>query len=94
MRIAQQIAIGRVEVFITWDIVSETATLLRYRWTHGAAARFLTRLVPELTVLQPESVAVRRAFVRDCIDAPRMGAVPELRCGLSRDGIDCGPVRL
>jgi predicted nucleic acid-binding protein len=45
-RIAEQIAISQAEVYPTWDVVSETATL-RYRWTHGAAARFLTRLVPD-----------------------------------------------
>ena len=67
MRIAQQIAIGQVEVFTTWEVVSETATLLRYRWTHGAAAKFLTRLVPDLTVLQPDEddrIAAIRLFLR------------------------------
>ena len=67
MRIAQQIAIGQVEVFTTWDVVSETATLLRYRWTHGAAAKFLTRLVPDLTVIQPDEddrIAAIRLFLR------------------------------
>jgi predicted nucleic acid-binding protein len=67
IHLAQQIAIGRLEVFTTWDVVSETATLLRYRWTHGAAARFLTRLVPDLTVLQPDEddrIAAIRLFLR------------------------------
>ena len=67
MRIAQHISIGQLEVFTTWDIVSETATLLRYRWTHAAAARFLTRLVPDLTVLQPDEedrIAAIKLFLR------------------------------
>jgi predicted nucleic acid-binding protein len=67
VRIAGQIAIGRVEVFTTWDVISETATLLRYRWTHAAAARFLMRLVPDLTVLQPDEddrIAAIRLFLR------------------------------
>jgi len=67
MRIAQQIAIGQVEVFTTWDVVSETATLLRYRLTHAAAAKFLTRLVPDLAVLQPDEndrIAAIRLFLR------------------------------
>ena len=67
MRIAQQIAIGQVEVLTTWDVVSETATLLRYRWTHAAAAKFLTRLVPEMTILQPDEddrIAAIRLFLR------------------------------
>lgn len=67
IRIAQQILIGQVEVFTTWDVVSETATLLRYRWTHAAAAKFLTRLVPELAVLQPgedDRIAAIRLFLR------------------------------
>jgi len=66
-RIAQQIAIGQVEVLTTWDVVSETATLLRYRWTHAAAAKFLTRLVPEITILQPDEddrIAAIRLFLR------------------------------
>ncbi len=67
IRIAQQVAICHVEVFTTWDVVSETATLLRYRWTHVAAAKFLTRLVPHLTVLQPDEgdrIAAIRLFLR------------------------------
>jgi predicted nucleic acid-binding protein len=67
IRIAQQIAIGQVEVFTTWDVVSETATLLRYRLTHGAAAKFLTRLVPDLAVLQPDEddrIAAIQLFLR------------------------------
>lgn len=67
IRIAQQIAIGHVEVFTTWDVVSETATLLRYRLTHSAAAKFLTRLVPDLTVLLPDEddrIAAIQLFLR------------------------------
>jgi predicted nucleic acid-binding protein len=67
MRIAQQIAIGQIAVFTTWDIVSEATTLLRYRLTHGAAAQFLTRLVPDLTVIQPDEddrIAAIRLFLR------------------------------
>jgi predicted nucleic acid-binding protein len=67
MRIAQQIAIGQIAVFTTWDVVSETATLLRYRLAHGAAAQFLIRLIPDFTVIQPDEddrIAAIRLFLR------------------------------
>ena len=41
--------------------------MLRYRWTHGAAARYLTRLVPDLTVIQPDEddrISAIRLFLR------------------------------
>ena len=66
LRIAQQIAIGQIDVFTTWDVVSETTTLLRYRWTHRAATKFLTRLIPDLSVLLPDEddrIAAIRLFV-------------------------------
>src|SRR5580658_1191956 len=111
-RIAQQIAIGQVEVLTTWDVVSETATLLRYRWTHAAAAKFLTRLVPEITILQPDEddrIAAIRLFLRKrdlklslcdalsyVVVSTRLewASLPQLRCGLSRNGIDRGAARL
>lgn len=102
-------AIGQFEVLTMWDVVSETATLLRYRWTHAAAAKFLTRLVPEMTILQPDEddrIAAIRLFLRkrdlklSLCDTLSYGyrrasiALPQLRCGLSRTGIDRGAVRL
>jgi predicted nucleic acid-binding protein len=66
-RIAEQIAMSQAEIYTTWDVVSETATLLRYRWSHGGAARFLTRLVRDLTVIQPDEddrIAAIRLFLR------------------------------
>jgi len=53
LRIAEQILLAHAEVFATWDVISETATLLRYRMNYTAARKFLTQLVPELTVVQP-----------------------------------------
>lgn len=37
--------------YCTWDIISETATLLRYRCIHGRAVRFLDEVKPTLRII-------------------------------------------
>jgi len=36
---------------VTWDVISETATLLRYRKSHRAAATFLREILPDLHIV-------------------------------------------
>ena len=60
-----------VDLFTTWDIVSETATLLLYRFNAKAAIRFLDELRPALTIVvyddsvREEAEKVFRISIRD-----------------------------
>ena len=40
-----------INLFTTWDIISETVTLLLYRFNSKAAIRFLDELRPVLTIV-------------------------------------------
>jgi len=40
-----------IDLFTTWDIISETVTLLLYRFNSEAAIRFLDELKPDLTIV-------------------------------------------
>ncbi len=42
---------ARLDPPSTWDIISETATLLRYRCTYGRAIRFLDEVKPTLRIV-------------------------------------------
>jgi predicted nucleic acid-binding protein len=53
LRITKQIRKAQVEVVTSWDVVSETATLLRYRLGYRAARTFLTDALPGLAIFQP-----------------------------------------
>jgi predicted nucleic acid-binding protein len=44
--------VARVELWTTWDVVSETATLLRYRVSHAAALSFVDELRPRLHLIE------------------------------------------
>lgn len=45
-------AVGSVSILVTiWDIVSETATLLRYRKDHRSAVNFLDEVKPNLIIV-------------------------------------------
>lgn len=46
--LADQAAVRRTELWATWDVVSETVTLLRYRHSAAAALRFLDEVKPKL----------------------------------------------
>lgn len=60
-----------IHLVTTWDIISETATLLLYRFNSKAAIRFLDELKPALTIVlyddsvREEAEKVFRIFVRD-----------------------------
>jgi predicted nucleic acid-binding protein len=53
---------ARVELWTTWDVVSETATLLRYRLGYAAALAFADELRPRLHLVE-YGVEVRAAAV-------------------------------
>jgi predicted nucleic acid-binding protein len=53
LRISEELATRGLEVYATWEIVVETVTLLRYRTTFELPRIFLTRGLPEITVLYP-----------------------------------------
>jgi hypothetical protein len=42
---------ARVALWTTWDVVSETATLLRYRVSHASALAFVDTLYPRLRLV-------------------------------------------
>jgi predicted nucleic acid-binding protein len=47
---ADAVAAGS-RLFVTWDIISETLTLLRYRRSHREAVTFLTEIKPNLHIV-------------------------------------------
>ena len=59
--IATDAAVAGCAMCVTWDIVSETATLLRCRRNFKAAPAFLTGVKPHLTTAQrfPERLDAR-----------------------------------
>ena len=60
-----------IDLFTTWDIISETATLLLYRFNAKAAIRFLDELKPALTIVvyddsvREEAEKAFRILIRD-----------------------------
>ena len=50
--LARQVAHGRWIVHTTWDVVSETTTLLRYRSSFAAARTFLSEVKPTLRIAE------------------------------------------
>lgn len=60
-----------IELFTTWDILSETMTLLLYRFNSKAAIRFLDELKPRLAIVayddsvRKEAEKVFRILIRD-----------------------------
>lgn len=49
---ARRVADGRWVVHTTWDVVSETATLLRYRSSFATAVSFLSDVKPTLRMVE------------------------------------------
>jgi len=60
-----------IDLFTTWDILSETVTLLLYRFNSKAAIRFLDELKPGLAIVtyddsvREEAEKVFRILIRD-----------------------------
>jgi len=60
-----------ITLYTTWDIVSETATLLLYRFSSKAALRFLDEIKPVLSIVyydesvRKEAEQVFRLFIKD-----------------------------
>ncbi len=61
----------RVALWTTWDVVSETVTLLRYRISHASALAFVDNLYPRLrlveygTQVRGQALDVFRRYGRD-----------------------------
>lgn len=49
--LVEEAATSNSTFHVTWDIVSETVTLLRYRRSYAVALTFLTEVKPELQIL-------------------------------------------
>jgi predicted nucleic acid-binding protein len=60
-----------VTLYTTWDIISETATLLLYRFSPKAAIRFLEEIKPVLSIVyydesvRKETERAFRLFIKD-----------------------------
>ena len=52
LALAGEAARRRTQLWTTWDVLSETITLLRYRHSVAAAIRFLDDVKPELHVVE------------------------------------------
>ena len=71
MTIVTDAAASGCALFVTWDIVSETVTLLRYRRNFAAALAFLTEVKPHLTTMnygdrvRGEAERIFRRYGRD-----------------------------
>jgi len=49
--IVVEVANAKIGLWVTWDIISETATLLRYRRNFQAALTFLAEIKPRLQII-------------------------------------------
>ncbi len=69
--ILQHAAMAATSFVTTWDVISETATLLRYRASYDASCTFLAELVPRLRILSSgdalhtEAIEVFRLYGSD-----------------------------
>lgn len=69
--VVEEAASTRVVLCVTWDIISETVTLLRYRRNFQAALAFLTEIKPQLRivtygdVVRSEAEKIFRQYGRD-----------------------------
>ncbi len=61
----------KIDLLTTWDVISETTTLLLYRFNSKAAIRFLDEVKPVLTIVvyddsvREEAERVFRILIRD-----------------------------
>jgi predicted nucleic acid-binding protein len=64
-------AAGGSRLYVTWDIISETVTLLRYRRSYREALAFLTEIKPDLHIVnygqsvRAEAEQIFRRYGRD-----------------------------
>ena len=71
LQIARQATVVPTSLYATWDIISETITLLRYRIGFQAALMFLTEVKPNLRIIaygdrvRGEAEDVFRCYGRD-----------------------------
>lgn len=69
--VVTEVAAARCAVSTTWDIISETVTLLRYRRNFRAALAFLNEIKPQVNILaygdrvRDEAEQVFRRYGRD-----------------------------
>ena len=49
--LSEDAAAGGSRLYVTWDIISETVTLLRYRRSYREALAFLTEIKPDLHIV-------------------------------------------
>jgi predicted nucleic acid-binding protein len=54
-------AVSASRLYVTWDIISETLTLLRYRRTYRDALTFLTEVKPHLHIVNYGEAGRREA---------------------------------
>jgi predicted nucleic acid-binding protein len=69
--LSREAASRRTELWTTWDVISETVTLLRYRHSAAAAIRFLDDVKPGLHVIDHGAnvrVEAERVFRRHSPD--------------------------
>lgn len=41
----------KIQFYVTWEIISETITLLRYRLSYAGAVRFIDEIIPVLNII-------------------------------------------
>jgi predicted nucleic acid-binding protein len=69
--LSENAAVSGSRLYVTWDIISETLTLLRYRRTHREALTFLTGIKPYLHIVnygdavRTEAEQIFRRYSRD-----------------------------
>ena len=69
--LSEDAAVSGARLYVTWDIISETATLLRYRRSYREALTFLTEIKPNLHIInygegvRAEAEQIFRRYGRD-----------------------------
>jgi predicted nucleic acid-binding protein len=69
--LSEDAAVSSARLYVTWDIISETATLLRYRRSYREAPTFLTEIKPNLHIInygegvRAEAEQIFRRYGRD-----------------------------
>lgn len=69
--LSEDAAAARSRLYVTWDIISETLTLLRYRRSYREALSFLTEIKPDLHIVnygqsvRAEAEQIFRRYGRD-----------------------------
>ena len=69
--LSEDAVVSAARLYVTWDIISETATLLRYRRSYREALMFLTEIKPNLHIInygegvRAEAEQIFRRYGRD-----------------------------